>query len=85
MDRRIGAVVVVAEERVESAHVIHVKMGEKEMLDGLNRGGPELAETSLPTVEKETLPRLPCINRDKKSVVRSRLSEDLPFDRHDGY
>ena len=78
----IGAVVVVPEECVKSAHVIHVEMGEKEMFDRLNARCPELTETTLTTIEKKTFPRLSCINRDKESVVRSRLSEDLPFDRH---
>lgn len=82
LDWNIRSVVVVSEKRVETRHVIHVKVGKEKMIDPLDFRRFQVAEAALTAIEEKSIVRLAGIHRDQERVIGSGGTEDFPVDCH---
>ena len=82
LDWNIRSVVVVAEKRVETRHVIHVKVGKEKVIDPLDLRRFQAAEAALTAIEEKSILRLAGIHRGQERVIGSRGTQDFPVDCH---
>ena len=82
LDWNIRSVVVVSEKRVETRHVIHVKVGKEKMIDPLDFRRFQAAEAALTAIEEKPIVRLAGIHRDQERVIGAWGTKDFPVDCH---
>jgi hypothetical protein len=75
-------VVSCAKESVKPADVIDVKMGEEEMVDGLDLRASERVNASLATIKEKTKCGLSCVQANEERVVLAGASQHVIFNAH---
>jgi hypothetical protein len=73
---------ITAKKRIEAPHVIHVKVGEKKVVNGLDLAQRQASEAAIPAVKKEVLHGLTGVHLDQEGVVFVGGPKNSEFDAH---
>ncbi len=73
----VGAAVHAAEEGVEARDMVHVQLGEEQVVDGLNLAEGQQRQTSLAAVEEQATDGLAAVDGHEQGVVPRRIAEYL--------